>query len=673
ESRHLLTRLLPSHLDVPLPTADWQSWHTHTGGWPLAVSVLLRRDATTLPTPPQGSAQPPAPTDPTIDGLVAITAMLQALLADLPPQIQNYLLVSALPHRFSHVLCSELLNLSRQESAQQLAEILRRNLFLQADEQPGWYRYHDLIRESLGTLAEARLGADTSLHLRTHCADWFAAQGDLPAAIDHALLAENPQLAAHYLCQLPTTYVVDQGIFRTYQRWISSLDEATQAQYPLLLIQLGRSRLEIGDRRGAHTWLQRALIFAHAAQDKEHIWQAQTALAKLHNMEGNLAQSLALCEAVIAQSPPTHPAHVQALNAAGNAYTQLNRFRMARRHFEQALSIVAQNAPVDGDPVAQEAQARMAANLRHNLTMGIYIPMGQFGAAYAQLEINDRYYATRPVARSMHLLVWCALHETIGDWDALAHDLVEIDAAEAQSEHPDEENIWYYWFKALHATGTGNFDAAQQILNELTPMMVSDEDVLCLDYVRVWCLRRMGEWEAAQRIAQAALTSTRVGPFYRGMLALEYLQSRWGAQTATAPTLDWVVQREYSVSVDPLPHGLVDYLEGDKLAEELQGLLQTRAQPWIVRVRAYMACYTYTTQYATQYAAQPQSPALATATRRHMDAVLRITEQKFYNDILILRDPELGLDFWLLCLACQRAPARAGAALLALAQADNGL
>ncbi|MEX1021323.1 MAG: hypothetical protein WDZ49_16800, partial [Litorilinea sp.] len=60
ESRHLLTRPLPSHLDVQLPTADWQRWHKQTGGWPLAVSVLLRRDATTLSILPQGSAHLPA-------------------------------------------------------------------------------------------------------------------------------------------------------------------------------------------------------------------------------------------------------------------------------------------------------------------------------------------------------------------------------------------------------------------------------------------------------------------------------------------------------------------------------------------------------------------------------------------------------------------------------------
>lgn len=528
ETHYLLESLIQG-----LDEGSRAGWYRKTQGWPLAVTLAQyqpeSRAASHFQT--EGRADHSIRVEPE---LWVIGQMARQMLAELPPELAEYLCLSALSQRTHHALTSYLLGCTRAEAATHQAEIIRRNLFLYADEEPGWYRYHDLIREFLQLEARERWGEARVSAWLTQIANWYLQSGDHFAAIEHALAAQNMPLAGELIEALALNTVWAKGLFRTYQRWIEQLDEEILHSRPTLLIRLGRSLLQVGERATARALFNRALSHAAARADLSAVWLAQTALAKLCNMEGELDVALALCETVIREAPVTHPAHLEALNASGNAYTQLNRFQAARNRFDQALALLTLSTddPTSDsmdDPNGADAQdtsqnrAQMVANLHHNLAVGVHIPQGRFEAAQRHLRVNDAYYAERPVARSLHLLAWCGFHEGYGDWSALAQDLVEIEAAEAQSEYPDEEDIWYLWFKALYHTGMGEFEVAQNLIARLSPMVVTDEDRLCLDYAQVWLYRRRAMHSVSRETLARALETASVGPLYRGMLALESL------------------------------------------------------------------------------------------------------------------------------------------------------
>ena len=71
------------------------------------------------------------------------------------------------------------------------AEVQRRNLFLEPADQPGWFRYHGLVREYILRREPQALPQHAERII-----DWFEAHDDVPMAIEHALLAEMHERAA---------------------------------------------------------------------------------------------------------------------------------------------------------------------------------------------------------------------------------------------------------------------------------------------------------------------------------------------------------------------------------------------------------------------------------------------------------------------------------------------
>jgi ATP/maltotriose-dependent transcriptional regulator MalT len=241
--------------------SDQRELPTWTDAWEQRRDKVDRRDEASIP--------------PSVDSpsVYPIVQLMHALLEEVPQTTRDMVLVSSLPERFGHALCAHLTQNSFSRATRLLTEVIRHNFFIQADEEPGWYRYHDLIRECLNHLCVERFGrAQVSEFLR-RAANWFHGANELPQAIDHALMALDPGLAATYMAELSPSYIWDKGIFRTFERWVTALYPASQADHPSFLILLGRARLDIGDRTGERRWLNQAMHLAQAPQAQTLIWE----------------------------------------------------------------------------------------------------------------------------------------------------------------------------------------------------------------------------------------------------------------------------------------------------------------------------------------------------------------------------------------------------------------
>lgn len=148
--------------------------------------------------------------------------------------LQQFLLQTAILDRLSASLCNALLD--RTDAQQMLDHLERANLFVvPLDNERRWYRYHHLFAELLQTRLRQTVSAaqQAALHMRAH--DWYVAADMVDHAVDHALLAGQPQDAATLL--LPQVYRNGQwndGAFLHTRRWIDQLPDALLREHPRL-------------------------------------------------------------------------------------------------------------------------------------------------------------------------------------------------------------------------------------------------------------------------------------------------------------------------------------------------------------------------------------------------------------------------------------------------------
>ncbi len=200
-------------------------------------------------------------------------------------------------------------------------------------------------------------------------------------------------------------------------------------------------------------------------------------------------------------------------------------------------------------------------HIRHNLAYLVYQPLGQFKKAEELLRQNDLFVANKAGWLSIHLLA-CWLYESMGDWARLASALKTIFALEEQSEELDEEEdngpLLLHLYQLI---GQGKFVLATEIMDKLDHAPSQNSDLLMnVEICRVWLARRTGRFQDALDAADKALAQPWDLPWNRGIIAVEREIARFqdGAQ--------------------PLEFG-----------SEIKRLIELRARPWLMRLRALLA------------------------------------------------------------------------------------
>jgi DNA-binding SARP family transcriptional activator len=118
-------------------------------------------------------------------------------LAGLPPRLRSFLVGTCVLERLTVPICDELLG--HTGSGRLLEELARRQLFTYPLEEPGTYRYHEVLRDHLEMILIEQLGEAGARELHGRAADLLEMAGALPEALRAYCRAEHWEGAARLL------------------------------------------------------------------------------------------------------------------------------------------------------------------------------------------------------------------------------------------------------------------------------------------------------------------------------------------------------------------------------------------------------------------------------------------------------------------------------------------
>lgn len=197
--------------------------HGLTQGWPAALRLrLLAAQAE--------HAEADAPLDAEHDQLLA-EYVEREVLHDLPHELLQMLHQLAQLPCFNLALCDHLFGVG--EGADWLRQLIERGLFIQELEAAkGWF----VLFTPLARLLQRQTAGVPYGALHVHASQWFACQGDIRAAVEHALLAGQPDVASSFLERFTEEQVLQGQDLALILRWRGELPESLLSSTPRLIL-----------------------------------------------------------------------------------------------------------------------------------------------------------------------------------------------------------------------------------------------------------------------------------------------------------------------------------------------------------------------------------------------------------------------------------------------------
>ncbi len=171
-------------------------------------------------------------------------------------------------------LCAALLGREAfEDNAQTPLEWLEQNnLFIVSlDSERRWYRYHHLFRSFLQQRLERRHDAGEIAQLHDLASAWFARQGSLEEALQHALLGHDTPAAVRLMAEHRHA-LMDSEQWQLHERALRMFPAEMVAAHPdLLLMSAWMARLGLFDSTHALSLVDRAdSLVAQMADQPEH-------------------------------------------------------------------------------------------------------------------------------------------------------------------------------------------------------------------------------------------------------------------------------------------------------------------------------------------------------------------------------------------------------------------
>ncbi|AUM12262.1 LuxR C-terminal-related transcriptional regulator [Ketobacter alkanivorans] len=162
--------------------------------------------------------------------------LAEEVLASQTEAVQQFLLHVTLMRRFNLPLCEfALSDLPDCEARACLLQLQENNLFLiPLDEDSNWFRFHDLFRENIQSLARKAIPDSLRIFLR-NAANWFLANAEKEEAIFCLMQAELWHDAANLIEELGVTRML-AGQNDSLNWWLNRLPETTIAERPKLAL-----------------------------------------------------------------------------------------------------------------------------------------------------------------------------------------------------------------------------------------------------------------------------------------------------------------------------------------------------------------------------------------------------------------------------------------------------
>lgn len=189
------------------------------------------------------------------DDRFVVDYLVEEVLQRQPDKVRRFLQQTSILPRLTGPLCDALTG--DEDGAAMLETLERTNLFVvPLDDQRRWYRYHHLFADMLAVrLRDEAPGTISSLHRRA--SDWYERDGNLPAAVRHALLCEDPTRAAD-LFELAAPTMFRNREEATVRAWLDAFPDDLIRSRPALAIHYVGAHVVSGDFHGIEPYLDAA-------------------------------------------------------------------------------------------------------------------------------------------------------------------------------------------------------------------------------------------------------------------------------------------------------------------------------------------------------------------------------------------------------------------------------
>jgi LuxR family maltose regulon positive regulatory protein len=173
--------------------------------------------------------------------------LISEVLSALQPEVQDFLVKTAVLDRFCAPLCDAVLGdggaqgeataIVAAAGSQAILEALQQDhLFIvPLDGQRRWFRYHHLFQQLLSVELKKRYSADEIAGCHLKASSWYSQNGLVDEALQHALEAGDDLLAAQLL-EENARPLLDEDRWHVLEKWMSRLPDSVIRQRPRLLM-----------------------------------------------------------------------------------------------------------------------------------------------------------------------------------------------------------------------------------------------------------------------------------------------------------------------------------------------------------------------------------------------------------------------------------------------------
>ncbi len=227
--------LLTTSAGIDITAEALENLHQQLEGWAVGLRLVLAalrytNDADSLLLGLQGGISP------------IQEYLVQEVLSAFPAELRQLVEVAALFERFSPELLEEVMgpDIEPEERHDPIArfwELIGQGhlLVIPLDAEGRWKRYHHELRDYLRMELENEL-SDTEIHaLHRRASAWFERAGEIDEALDHALAADDANLAADIIARHRHA-VSDQDRWFVVERWLDRLPPQLETERPDLMV-----------------------------------------------------------------------------------------------------------------------------------------------------------------------------------------------------------------------------------------------------------------------------------------------------------------------------------------------------------------------------------------------------------------------------------------------------
>ncbi|WP_052493832.1 MULTISPECIES: LuxR C-terminal-related transcriptional regulator [Pseudomonas] len=264
--------------------------------------------------------------------------LLEEVIGRQPQAVQAFLYETAGQERICAELCDALRD--ARDSSEILRHLQAHQVFLvPLDSQGRWFRYHHLFSDLLRARSEPALA--NGRHLRA--SNWFAAQGSIGEAVEHALRAGQPGVAAQLVQNLSEEQLLGEQDFAALLRWKANLPDSLLVSTPRLIALYGWALVlacQLDAAEDLIGQLQRFLPAPDAEQQRNLIAQWLALSGVIARGRGDSDRARRHCEAALQDLPlERYGQRLLCLSTLGNLAISQNDIWQARAINRNALEL----------------------------------------------------------------------------------------------------------------------------------------------------------------------------------------------------------------------------------------------------------------------------------------------------------------------------------------------